>query len=129
MALKITLKPYEKLIIGGAVIKNGDTKCSLLIENNVPLLRQKDILSEKEANSPARLIYFTIQLMYIDEKNLTEHHNHYWKFVREFLSAVPSALSLIDQISEKILENNHYKALKLCRKLINYEQEVLASVQ
>jgi flagellar biosynthesis regulator FlbT len=27
MALKITLKPNEKLILGGAVITNGATKC------------------------------------------------------------------------------------------------------
>ena len=46
MALKIILKPYEKIIIAGAVVTNGGSGTSLLIENNVPVLRKKDILKE-----------------------------------------------------------------------------------
>ena len=61
MALKIVLKPNERMIIGGAVIKNGPAKAEFVIENTVPLLREQDILSEKEADSLAQKIYFTIQ--------------------------------------------------------------------
>ena len=61
MPLKITLKPHERMIVGGAVITNGNTRCDLLIENKVSILRQKDIMSEKDADSPCRKIYFTIQ--------------------------------------------------------------------
>ena len=31
MALKITLKPFEKIIIAGAVIKNGKVKSQLMV--------------------------------------------------------------------------------------------------
>ncbi len=52
MALKITLKPREKMIIGGAVLTNGShSSCNLVIENKIPILRQKDIMSEAEADS------------------------------------------------------------------------------
>ncbi len=45
MALKISLKPHEKMILGGAVITNGNSMgCHLVIENKVPILREKDIL-------------------------------------------------------------------------------------
>jgi flagellar protein FlbT len=64
------------MVIGGAVITNGDSKCDLIIENKVPLLREKNILKEEEANTPGRRIYFVIQLMYIDEENLTTHHKN-----------------------------------------------------
>ena len=128
MPLKITLKPQERMIVGGAVITNGNTRCDLLIENKVSILRQKDIMSEKDADSPCRKIYFTIQLMYIDEENLIEHHNTYWKLVQDIVKAAPSMLALIDQISEHILNNKYYQALKLARKLIDYEQEVIDRV-
>jgi len=128
MPLKITLKPHERMIVGGAVITNGNAKCDLLIENKVSILRQKDIMSEKDADSPCRKIYFTIQLMYIDEENLIEHHNTYWKLVQDIVKAAPSMLALIDQISEQILNNKYYQALKLARKLIDYEQEVIDRV-
>ena len=129
MALKITLKPNEKMIVGGAVVTNGNTRnTDLIIENNVPVLRQKDILSEKDATSPCRRIYFIIQLMYIDEGNLTDHQHIYWKLVRELLDSVPRLTKHIDQINENILEGNFYRALKLAGKLIGYEQEVLKHV-
>ena len=117
------------MIIGGAVITNGATKCNFFVENTVPILREKDILSEEKANTPARRIYFSIQLMYIDGTRLTTHHKLYWKLVRNFLEAAPSALGIIDRISEDILNGEYYKALKTCKKLIAYEEGVIASVQ
>jgi flagellar protein FlbT len=129
MALKITLKPHEKMIIGGAVVTNGNYKCDLFIENKVPILRQKDIMNEKEANSPTRRIYFAIQLMYIDEQNLAQHHKIYWKLVQDFIQAAPAMLPNVDQISNKILGGQYYQALKLARNLIDYEKEVLDLVQ
>ena len=128
MALKLSLKPGEKMIIGGAVVKNGDAKAELFIENKVPLLREKDIMGEKDAHTVARKIYFTIQLMYIDQENLINHHNTYWNFVKEITQAAPSTIPLVDQISEKIVGNNYYQALKLARKLIDYEKEIMSRV-
>ena len=130
MALKITLKPNEKMIVSGAVVTNGNTKnTDLIIENNVPVLRQKDIISEKDATSPCSRIYFIIQLMYIDEENLTDHQPTYWKLVRELLDAVPRLSGHINQINENILGGNFYRALKLAGELIDYEQEVLKHVR
>ena len=130
MALKITLKPNEKMIVSGAVVTNGNTKnTDLIIENNVPVLRQKDILSEKDATSPCSRIYFIIQIMYIDEGNLTDHQPTYWKLVRELLDVSPRLAGHINQINENILGGNFYRALKLAGELIGYEQEVLKHVR
>jgi len=128
MALKLSLKPGEKMIIGGAVVKNGDTKAELYIENQVPLLREKDIMGDKDATTVARKIYFTIQLMYIDQENLIGHHNTYWDYVKEMTQAAPSTMPLMDQISEKIVGSQYYQALKLSRKLIDYEKEIMSRV-
>ena len=126
MPLKISLKPQEKIIIAGAMLRNGKSATHFLVENNVPILRQKDILREPEANSPARRIYFVIQLMYIDQQNVVAYHATYWRLVREFLQAAPTSLKLIDEISEKILGEQYYKALRLARKLMDFEQKILA---
>ncbi|HMK49211.1 MAG TPA: flagellar biosynthesis repressor FlbT [Thermodesulfovibrionales bacterium] len=129
MALKITLKPKERVIIGGAVVTNGNGRTELVVENDVPILRDKDIMKDHEADTPCRRIYFVVQLMYIDEKNIIEHHGTYWKLVQDILRAAPSRLNLIDQISDSILNSRYYKALKLARKLIDYEQEVTNNVR
>jgi len=129
MSLKITLKPHERVIIGGAVITNGNTRSEMIVENSVPILRDKDIMSEKNADSPCKRIYFVIQLMYVDEKNLTEHHKTYWRLVQDVVKAAPSMIYLIDQISQQILSSRYYQALKAAKKLIAYEQEVIEHVR
>jgi flagellar protein FlbT len=129
MALKISLKPDERIIIGGAVVRNGGARSDFVIENSAPILREKDIMGLHDANSPCRRIYFAIQLMYVDEKNIEEHRTTYWQLVRDVTTAAPSTIGLIDQISEHILHDRYYQALKLTNKLIEYEQGVMNHVR
>ena len=130
MALKITLKAQEKMILGGAVISNGNNAvCQLIVENKVPILREKDIMRETDADSPCRSLYFSIQLMYIDTENSDIYQKNYWDLVNDIVKAAPSTVGLIDQINEEIVSGRFYRALKLAQKLIDYEQEVVSRVQ
>lgn len=129
MALKITLKAGERMILGGAVVTNANSgSCDLVIDNKVPILRQKDIMTEERADSPCRRLYFVIQLMYIDEDNLADYQVRYWELVRELVRAAPSTVALIEDISRQILDRRYYQALKLTKRLIEYEQEVTRRV-
>lgn len=123
MALKIKLKPHERLIIGGAVVANGDTKCDLIVENEVPVLREKDILREKDADTPCKRVYFVIQLMYVDSKDIVEKYNIYWSLVKDIVEVAPSTAKAFSEISSFIIEGKYYPALKLAKKLIEYEEE------
>lgn len=116
------------MILGGAVVRCGASKCQFTVENNVPILRQNSILSPDDADSPARRIYFTIQMMYVDQARIAEHQKLYWELVRQFLEAAPSALEIVDQINELILTGKYYQALKSARRLIDFEQEVIERV-
>lgn len=125
MSLKITLKSNERLIVGGAVVRNGGKGTVLFIENTVPILREKDILGEKEANTPCRRVYFTIQLMYIDEVNVPKYVSAYAELAGDILKAAPSTRAFIEQINERVQGGNYYQALKLAKNLIDYEEELL----
>lgn len=117
------------MIIGGAVIRNGDKTSIFYIENKVPLLREKDIMREEDADTYCSKIYFIIQLMYIDSANVVRYHNTYWKLIRDLVEAVPRTVGLVDQISQQILEGDYYQALKLAKKLLSFEKEVLKRVK
>ena len=125
MSLKISLKANERLILGGAVVRNGGKGTILHIENTIPILREKDILGEKDANTPCKRVYFSIQLMYIDEPNLSRYHAAYHDLAREIMQAAPSTADFIGQINERIQARNYYQALKTARHLIDYEEELL----
>jgi flagellar protein FlbT len=129
MALKINLKPHERMIIGGAVISNGNSKTEFIVENNVPVLREKDILREIDVDSPCKRIYFAIQLMYVNQENMADHHRTYWELVRDVSEAAPSRRLVLQEISNNVLNGRYYKALKLARSLIAYEQEAIENVR
>ncbi|MBN2809600.1 MAG: flagellar biosynthesis repressor FlbT [Deltaproteobacteria bacterium] len=128
MALKISLRPQERIVIAGAVISNGGKRCELVIENQVPILREKDLMRESEADTPCRRIYFVVQLMYLDLENLKVHYQNYWRLVEEVLAAAPSMTVYVDRISECLVAENYYQALRRAWELIDYEKEVLSRV-
>ena len=128
MPLRISLKAGERLIVGGAVVKNGKSRCDLVIENGVPILRGREVLSLDDADSPCRRIVFSIQLMYVDPANLGGHQALYSELVADVLDASPSMRPLIAAIDERIAGGQYYPALKLGRKLIAYEEELISHV-
>ena len=86
MALKLELKPGERVILGDCVITNDDQRTRLTIDGKVPILREKDIMTLSRANSPAKRIYLAVQLMYTS-KRPQDHHALYFRLVREIVKA------------------------------------------
>jgi len=125
MALKVELKPGEKIVIGKVAIRNGDQRARLFIEGQAPILREKDILNAETANTPAKHIYFAVQLMYV-EGSVEKHHDLYFEFVRDFVNAAPSATPLIAEINNRILSGDFYKALKAAKELVAYEHKLMS---
>lgn len=125
MALKVELKPHERIIVGSCVITNTEQRAKLLIEGErIPILREKDILTPETADTPAKLIYLAVQLMYLSPDPRANHAT-YFSLVRDMLSAAPSAWPLIEAINNHILSGDFYRALKESRKLIEHEQTLL----
>ncbi len=128
MALTLVLKPHERMIIGGAVMKNGSRTTEFSVENTVSILREKDIMSDSEAITPCRRIYFVIQLMYVDSGCLSEYMAMFRELTEDVVSAAPSTIDYIERITDLTSDGKYYQALKLARKLINYEEELLKHV-
>ena len=126
MALIIDLKPSERVIIGNALITNDDVRTRLHIEGSAPILREKDIMREDEANTPCKKIYFAVQLMYI-APDPQKVHKAYFSLVRNVQDAAPSTAVMFAKINDHILNDEYYKALKEARILIEHEKELLSN--
>lgn len=127
MALKVELKPNEKIILGSSVITNGPNRARFYINGDAVILREKDILTAESANTPCKRIYFSIQMFYLSDEEVVDHRE-YFKQVNEVVSAAPTTLMFIEEINKQILTNNYYKALKEAKKLIEYEKDLLDNV-
>jgi flagellar protein FlbT len=125
MALKVELKPHERIIIGSCVITNTDQRARLLIDGEkIPILREKDILTPETADTPAKLIYLAVQLMYISPER-QDNQRTYFNLLRDLVTAAPSMWPIIEGININILNGDLYQALKEAKKLVAYEKKLL----
>jgi flagellar protein FlbT len=130
MPLKLSLKPGERFVLNGAVVQNGDRRGALILQNKASVLREKDIMQESEAVTPSRRIYFPVMMMYLDEPGASRYYDEFVRRLSEFMGAVrnPGILTDCVAISKHVLAREYYKALMLCRNLIEYEDERLGHV-
>jgi len=124
MALRIELKPGERILIGESVLINSDQRATFLIEGSAPILRERDILTPEQADTPAKRIYLAVQLMYTS-RDPRAHHDVYFALMRDIVQAAPSTWSYVESINNRILTGDLYKALKEAKNLVHYEQELL----
>jgi len=125
MPLKLSLKPHERFVLNGAVVQNGDRRGVLVLQNKASVLREKDIMQAEEANSPARRVYFPVMMMYLDEAAAARCYDEFALRMSEFMGVIrnPDILADCVNVSKHVLSREYYKALMVCRKLIEYEDE------
>ncbi len=127
MALKVELKPGEKLIVGETLITNDKQRARFFIQGDAPILREKDILLPEDASTMAQQVYLAVQVMYL-KQDITITQKEYFDVINQILQAAPSTHELIADISAAILREDLYRALKLARKLIEYERTLISHV-
>lgn len=122
MPLKIELKPHESIIIGESLITNDGDRTRFYIEGNVPILREKFIMREKEANTPSKRIYFVVQQLYLSSGD-PKLQELYLEYARDLQKAAPSLIPFIAPITDSIINLNFYDAIKNAAKLMKKEDE------
>jgi flagellar protein FlbT len=60
---------------------------------------------------------------------MSKYQKSYIDLITQFTQAAPSSLAIIADINNLILTDQMYKALKLAKKLIEYEAELMAHAQ
>lgn len=123
MPLRIELKPGERLIIGSAAIRNGPRRASFVIETNTKFLRETEIITESEADTPCKRLYFALTVMYLAD-DPTSAENAFVAQASELMAAVPSTGPYIRDIHEQIAAGEFYRALKRGKDLLQYEQSL-----
>ena len=131
MPLKVNIKPGEKFIVNGAVIVAGNKGASLILQNEATILLGKDIMQEEDANTPAKRIYFSILLMYLDDSDRKKYYPMFMRLIEDFMEATTFAevRKTLLHIVQDVNATKYYRALKTCKALMNYEAEVLSYPQ
>lgn len=127
MALKLNLRANERIVINGAVI-TALKPTSILINNQVAMLLERQIMRPENATTAARRTYFAIQCAYMAEP--TEKPRYLASAdtcLTEFSEAttMPQVQDLIASIRRNVANGSYYDALKLCTQLIEHEDKIL----
>ncbi|MEP7353117.1 MAG: flagellar biosynthesis repressor FlbT [Acidobacteriota bacterium] len=126
MALAITLKPQERVILAGIVVRNTSRQpAHLLVETSAVVLREGDILPEKSARTPCGRIYLALQLLYLEPNDPAPLHKTLLALSEEVLSAAPSLAPTLEEIGLRVLGGDVYKALRVGKQLLKQEQALL----
>jgi len=122
MTLKVEIKPGERIIIGESLITNGGGRAKLFIEGDAPILREKDVLPARAADTPAKLVYLAVQLLYLKNGDAALLED-YRELVRDFAEAAPGAADILKDIENCLLTGDFYKGMKQAKRLIEYEEQ------
>lgn len=130
MTLRISLRDGEQMIVNGAVLRSiGRT--DLCVENNVALLRGSEVMSPEQATTPARRLYYSCMLAYIDPDGAAGHHDDIIGYLAGLVSVLgsPEAKAACAGFARKVATSDFYRALADCRTLIEYEADVFARAE
>jgi flagellar protein FlbT len=130
MPLTITLQPGQEIVLNGAAaIGNASPRSiKLRLQNEVPFLLRKEVLSADEANTPIRRAYFALQCMYLDPSNRGEHKLQFTKFASDLLD-VTRILALRGAIESAVAFSEDEKfpqGLRALRAALPLEEALLS---
>lgn len=120
MPLKLSLKPKEAVVVNGAVLRNGDRRGTMLLQNRARVLRQKDVLDPDATETPTEHLYFAVMQMYLTGETEGALYD-------QAVTALAAAMSeqTDEDVRERFIEisaacaaGETYQALTRCRKLL-----------
>jgi len=126
-AMRIHLRPGERLYVNGAVLR-VDRKVSIEFLNNVTFLLENHVMLAEQATTPLRQLYFIVQTMLIDPSSSASTHELYEKSHALLLATFTNEEVLAGLHSVHVLVQGKrlFDALKLIRTLFPIEDWVLS---
>ena len=128
--LRITLRDGEKAIVNGAVLR-AVGRTQIAVENQVSILRGREVMQPEEATTPARQLYFAAMLAYIDPANRAVHQDNIVALIGTLVASMASgeARSACIRFAHDIAQGEYYKALTSAREIIAFEGEAIEAAQ
>ncbi|MWD28480.1 flagellum biosynthesis protein FlbT [Aquicoccus sp. SCR17] len=126
MALKLTLKPYERFIVNGCAMRNSGRRHTIVVEERADVVRGKDLLEADAAVTPVNKAYYLVQTALIRadlrDKLVPVIQHHLAELATVF---GPPHVSAIFEAANSVSQSDFYKALRALRPVRLYEHELM----
>ena len=126
MALNLTLKPFERVVVNGCMMRNGGRKSTITVETRADIIRETDLLKPDSAATPVRVAYYLIQTALIHR----ERREALSEAVTKQLAALARTFSDVHaghaiEAANNIAKSEYFTALRNLRPLLQREEELL----
>ena len=124
MPLRLELKPFERLIINGALLRNGDRRSTFLIETQCKFLRESEIITESEADTACKQLHLTLTVIYLAD-DPAAGIDLFFRQATDLIRHAPAAAPQVADIAAAVEAGEFYRSLKLSRKLVEWESALM----
>lgn len=127
-AMRIRLRPGEKLYLNGAVIK-VDRRVSFDILNNVAFLLESHVLQAAEANTPLKQLYFVVQSALMDPSDIERVSGLIDSMLKNTIRNFSNrqVVCSLQDIEGLVIRRKYFEALRIIRSLYVIEDEIIRS--
>lgn len=128
--LVLKLGPFERVLINGAVVENGDRRSRLAIMTpNANILRLRDAIHPEEVNTPVRRVCYIAQLILSGDADAADARMQLLRGIEQLSQVLTDAdsRSQLALATSAVMEDQHYQALKALRSLLPREERLFAA--
>ncbi|MBU0862555.1 MAG: flagellar biosynthesis repressor FlbT [Alphaproteobacteria bacterium] len=124
--LKLTLKPHERVVVNGCVIRNGDRRQALTVENRADIVRESDLLKPESQATPVSKVYFLLQTALIRPETREQAITAIQKGLVDLACCFgPEMRSRVMVAANYVSAADYYKAMSEMRVVLRYETELM----
>jgi flagellar protein FlbT len=124
--LKLTLKPHERVVVNGCVIRNGDRRQALTVENRADIVRESDLLKPEAQATPVSKVYFLLQTALIRPETREQAITAIQKGLVELACCFgPEMRKRVMVAANYVSIADYYKAMSEMRAVLRYEAELM----
>ena len=120
MPLRFDLAIGEKLYVGRGVITNGKARSMFVLEGNMPVLKEKDVITLEAARTTLDQLYRHLQQAYLYEQPATE----FATFAVQAAAEAPEIYTSLTEVDALVAAGDLYRALKNLRRIIRARESV-----
>ena len=131
MSLKLKLKPMERIIVNGCVMRNSTKRrIEIEIENHSDVLRGSEMLDSESANTPVKRICYLVQIALVSRHHRPDVLVDIKTRIAELREVMKGSHgAAIDQIMNLVDTGEFYMANRRLQDIVNYEAVLLGYPQ
>ncbi len=126
--LVIRLRPFEKFLINGVIVENGEKRTKLRVKSpGANILRLRDALHPEDATTPVKRLYYMAQLAVSGDLDESAASSELIPGLQALRDALPDddSRAHVDRARNHVRAGEFYQVMRVLKTLLPFEEKLL----